>query len=165
MNDSTGVHPGSKCIPNQPNTHTQNAWVHSFQCSTRTRAQSASLRTAPKLVNSVSAPPMIPTQVNTSYFKPFVSNAAADGSTAGLANCATTAALINSLASRFSVCISPNGNGISAYATSGVFTGISFPSFLAAPASARTQSDLMLFGVQIDITALADTNCFMISSR
>ena len=47
----------------------------------------------------------------------------------------------------------------------GVFTGMSFPSALALPASARTQSDRMLFGVQIAMTALADASCFMISSR
>src|SRR5262245_4764365 len=96
---------------NQPNTHTQNAWVHSFQCSTRTLAQSASLRTAPKLVNSVSAPPTIPTQVSTSYLKPFPINAQAVGPTAGLANCATTAAFILSSSLTFSVCSTSNGGG------------------------------------------------------
>jgi hypothetical protein len=45
----------------------------------------------------------MPNHVNTSYLNPFVSNAHAVGSTAGLANYATTAALINSLDSRFSV--------------------------------------------------------------
>src|SRR5215510_2435030 len=94
----SGVHSGAKWIPNQPNAHPQNACVHSFQFCTSNRVESASLRTAPKLVNSVSAPPTIPTQVNTSYRKPLVNNATADGSTAGFANCATTAALIYSLA-------------------------------------------------------------------
>jgi hypothetical protein len=75
--------------------------------TTRTAARSAPSRGAAAA-----------TQVNSSYLNPFVSNAQADGSTAGFANCATTAALINSLDSRFSVCISPNGNGMSAYATS-----------------------------------------------
>src|SRR5262245_2821772 len=74
-------------------------------------AQSASLRTAPKLVNRVSAPPTIPTHVNTSYLKPFVSNATADGSTAGFANCATTAARILSFSPTFSVCRTSNGGG------------------------------------------------------
>src|SRR5262249_22523892 len=73
--------------------------------------KSASFRTALKAVNSVSAPPTIPTHVNSSYRKPFVSNATADGSTAGLANCPTTAAFILSFSLAFSVCRTSNGGG------------------------------------------------------
>src|SRR5262249_30782914 len=97
--------------PNQLNPPTQNACVHSFQPWTSNRAQSATLRTASRLPNSVNAPPIIPTQVNSSYLKPFVSKAIADGSTAGFANCATTAARILSSSLTFSVCKTSNGGG------------------------------------------------------
>src|SRR5215813_1214752 len=124
----SGVHSGAKWIPNQPNAHPQNACVHSFQFCTSNRVESASLRTAPKLVNSVSAPPTIPTQVNSSYLNPLVSNAAADGSTDGLANCAMTAALILSFSLTFSVCKTSNGGGRSLYVRCSSFTGINFRS-------------------------------------
>src|SRR6516162_1418586 len=83
----------------------------------------------------------------------------------GFVSRAAITVLINSADTTFSVCISPNGNGMSAYAKSGVFTGMSFPSALALPASALTQSDLTLLGLQIVMTALAAASCFMISSR
>src|SRR5262245_60976131 len=147
------------------NTHPQIIWFHSCQCSTNSLAQSAKFRTPPRLANRVIALPTMPIQVRTLYLNVLVICQKLDGVTVGFASCPTTAALIKLIDPTFSVCISPNGSGISAYATSGVFTGISFPSRLAVPASARTQSDRMLFGVQIAITALANASCFMISSR
>src|SRR3989442_569305 len=96
------------------NTHPQLIWFHSCQCWTNSLAQFANSRMTLTPAKRLITEPTMPIQVRTLYLNVLVICENVDCCTAGFESCAIIAALINSVDEIFSVCISPNGSGMSA---------------------------------------------------
>src|SRR5262249_39128879 len=91
----------------KPNTNSQKIRFNACHCWMSSLAQSARLRMPLRFVNKVIAPPTMPIHIRGR------DNECDTAGTAGFVSRAAIAALINSVDATFSVCISPNGNGMS----------------------------------------------------